>query len=82
VLLIVDYAETRQDLTDLLRETDNDGGDRLRALLLARSAGEWWAQLAGARSGESRIASKTSTRDFSSISAQTSMTSPSAIGSF
>ena len=44
VLLIVDYAETRSGLTELLRAAADDG-DRLRVLLLARGAGEWWAQL-------------------------------------
>src|ERR1022692_4491868 len=45
VLLIVDYAETRSGLAELLRAVARDGGERLRVLLLARGAGEWWAQL-------------------------------------
>jgi hypothetical protein len=45
-VLVVDYAETRGELAGLLDDlaADHDGPD-LRLLLLARSAGEWWAQL-------------------------------------
>ena len=45
-VLVVDYAETRNDLVSLLDDVaaDHDGPDR-RVLLLARSAGEWWQQL-------------------------------------
>ncbi len=46
VLLVVDYAETRLRLADLLRAVAADTGP-VRALLLARSAGEWWDQLGG-----------------------------------
>ncbi|MER5628585.1 tetratricopeptide repeat protein [Streptosporangium sp. NPDC002544] len=45
VLVIVDYAETRTGLAGLLREVAGDAGRRVRVLLLARSAGEWWQQL-------------------------------------
>jgi hypothetical protein len=45
VLLIVDYAETRLGLASMLRAVAEDGGDRLRVVMLARSMGEWWAQL-------------------------------------
>ncbi len=46
VLLIVDYAETRTGLRELLAEvmSDTDGPD-MSVLLLARSPGEWWQQL-------------------------------------
>ena len=45
-VLVVDYAETRAELAKLLDEVAADrGGPALRALLLARSAGEWWQQL-------------------------------------
>ncbi len=45
-MLVVDYAETRPGLADLLAEAAaaEDCPD-LRVLLLARSAGEWWRQL-------------------------------------
>ncbi len=45
-VLVVDYAETRSDLGGMLDDVaaDQDGPD-LRAVLLARSAGEWWQQL-------------------------------------
>ena len=45
-VLMVDYAETRSNLASLLDDVaaDQDGPD-LRAVLLARSAGEWWQQL-------------------------------------
>jgi len=46
-VLVVDYAETRAELAALVNAVaaDRDGPD-LRVLLLARSAGEWWQQLA------------------------------------
>ena len=45
-VLVVDYAETRSELAGMLDDVaaDQDGPD-LRAVLLARSAGEWWQQL-------------------------------------
>jgi tetratricopeptide (TPR) repeat protein len=47
VALLVDYAETRADLPGLLAAAAGyDGGPALRVVLLARSAGEWWQQLA------------------------------------
>jgi tetratricopeptide (TPR) repeat protein len=46
VLLVVDYAETRAGLPELLAEVTSDAdGPNMRVLLLARSAGEWWQQL-------------------------------------
>jgi hypothetical protein len=48
VLLIVDYAETRPGVTDLLRGIAGAAGGQLRVLLIARGEGEWWTQLAGA----------------------------------
>jgi tetratricopeptide (TPR) repeat protein len=47
LLLIVDYAETRPGLAELIRAVAGDKGGRLRVVLLARGAGEWWAQLEG-----------------------------------
>ena len=47
VLLVVDYAETRIGLPDLLRAVAADPGP-VRVLLLARSAGEWRDRLAAA----------------------------------
>jgi tetratricopeptide (TPR) repeat protein len=47
VLLIVDYAETRPGVADLLRDIAGDSGGRLRVLLIARGEGEWWARLKG-----------------------------------
>ena len=45
-LLVVDYAETRNDLAGLLDDMAADrGGPDMRVLLLARSAGEWWQTL-------------------------------------
>jgi hypothetical protein len=46
VLLVVDYAETRIGLGELLGAVAVDGGP-VRALLVARSAGEWWDRLGG-----------------------------------
>jgi hypothetical protein len=45
VLLVADYAETRIGLEQLLRSVVADSG-KIRLLLLARSAGQWWEQLA------------------------------------
>ena len=53
VLLVVDYAETRIGLAQLLRAVAVDDGTALRVLLLARSAGQWWEQL-GAGEGAIR----------------------------
>jgi tetratricopeptide (TPR) repeat protein len=44
LLLIVDYAETRSGLVELLRSVAFHAG-RVRVLLIARSAGDWWWQL-------------------------------------
>ncbi|WP_454857499.1 tetratricopeptide repeat protein [Promicromonospora soli] len=44
ILLIVDYADTRHELDDLVRQVAADPAD-VRVLLLARSAGEWWQRL-------------------------------------
>ncbi|WP_369264992.1 tetratricopeptide repeat protein [Streptomyces sp. R35] len=43
-LLVIDYAERwpRQDLQTLLQRLAARPGDRLRVLLVARSAGTWW----------------------------------------
>ena len=48
ILLVIDYAETRIGLPALLRAVAGDKGQTLRALLLARSAGEWWDHLGAA----------------------------------
>ena len=45
VLLIVDYAETRLGLKDLLRAASDDTGRAIRVLLLARQVGDWWTRL-------------------------------------
>ena len=45
MLLVVDYAETRTGLGNLLRAVLDDPGP-VRVLLLARSLGEWWDRLA------------------------------------
>jgi tetratricopeptide (TPR) repeat protein len=44
IFLVVDYAETRIGLVDLLREVASDPA-RVRVLLIARSVGDWWLQL-------------------------------------
>jgi hypothetical protein len=44
-LLVVDYAETRTGLKNLLTALASDDGDGVRVLLLARSSGDWWDQL-------------------------------------
>lgn len=44
ILLIVDYAETRRDLAELLRSVAEHPA-HVRVLLIARSAGDWWEQL-------------------------------------
>jgi DNA polymerase III delta prime subunit len=46
VLLVVDYAETRTGLADLLRSVAREPvKSRVRVLLVARDAGEWWDAL-------------------------------------
>lgn len=44
-LLVVDYAETRTGLKQMLAALASDQGEGVRVLLLARSAGDWWDQL-------------------------------------
>jgi tetratricopeptide (TPR) repeat protein len=45
-VLVVDYAETRSELAALLDDVAADeDGPKLRVVLMARSAGEWWQQL-------------------------------------
>lgn len=44
-LLIVDYAETRVKLKQMLIDLASDRGGAVRVLLVARSAGDWWNQL-------------------------------------
>ena len=48
-LLVIDYAETRPGLEELLRAVTADRAEGalspLRVLLLARSAGQWWERL-------------------------------------
>lgn len=49
VLLVVDYAEARQDdlrlLARFVSERTEAGAPLIRVIALARSAGEWWANL-------------------------------------
>jgi tetratricopeptide (TPR) repeat protein len=44
ILLILDYADTRHELDDLVRQVAADPAG-VRVLLIARSAGEWWQRL-------------------------------------
>jgi tetratricopeptide (TPR) repeat protein len=44
-LLVVDYAETRVGLKQMLAALASDQGEGVRVLLLARSVGDWWDQL-------------------------------------
>ena len=44
-LLMVDYAEARIGLRQMLTDLAGDQGAGVRVLLLARSAGDWWEQL-------------------------------------
>ena len=46
-LLVVDYAEARSGLSELLSALASDSSG-IRVLLLARSAGDWWNQLGDA----------------------------------
>ncbi len=52
LLLVVDYAEARIGLAELLKSAIRDEGD-VRVLLLARHAGDWWQRL-GAAAGAVR----------------------------
>src|SRR5258705_481371 len=45
LLLVVDYAESRPGLRQMLAILASDEGQDVRVLLLARSASEWWDQL-------------------------------------
>lgn len=54
LLIVVDYAETKpHDLIQLLALAhDLPTGRKLRLLLLARSAGDWWSDLAATRGSD------------------------------
>jgi tetratricopeptide (TPR) repeat protein len=45
VMLVVDYAETRLGLKQMLAALASPQGGGIRVLLLARSTGDWWDQL-------------------------------------
>ena len=63
VLLIIDYAETRNELEKLLRAVLSDPGP-VRVLLLARSLGEWWDRLTeGAPPAVARLLNEASPKD-------------------
>ncbi|TDD34909.1 tetratricopeptide repeat protein [Saccharopolyspora elongata] len=67
VLLIVDYAETRPDLSAMLTEVaaqeaaGSTGG--LRVLLLARHVGEWWTALEAASDATRVLRDRSLTRE-------------------
>ncbi|MCI2415816.1 tetratricopeptide repeat protein [Saccharopolyspora sp. K220] len=69
VLLIVDYAETRSDLSAMLTEVaaqeaaGRTGG--LRVLLLARHVGEWWTALDTTSDATRALTARTLTRELS-----------------
>src|SRR5882757_3615857 len=44
LLLVVDYAETRAELVELLRSVPG-GSAHVRVLLIARGVGDWWDRL-------------------------------------
>jgi tetratricopeptide (TPR) repeat protein len=44
-LLIIDYAETRSGLSALLTDLASTWRPRIRVLMVARGAGEWWDRL-------------------------------------
>jgi len=62
VLLVADYAETRSGLAALLRAVSAEGDGQLRVLLLARSTGEWWQQLAASTDAAVRSLSTAAAR--------------------
>jgi hypothetical protein len=47
ILTVLDYAETRADLAEVLVDVQvlREGGARAKVLLLARAAGGWWEEL-------------------------------------
>jgi hypothetical protein len=47
ILLVIDYAETRSGITEkiLMRAADYEGDEKIRIILLSRSAGDWWEML-------------------------------------
>ena len=52
VLVLVDYAERRSDLSSLLAVlADGQAGPNIRILILARSAGDWWETLVSGSEG-------------------------------
>jgi hypothetical protein len=56
-LAVIDYAETRVEQVRELLYASRDPSQRVRVLLLVRSAGEWWQQLLGELRSRVRLAS-------------------------
>lgn len=55
-VLVVDYAETRRELVDLINDAaENQDGPDLRILLLARSAREWWQHLVAQAEAQAKV---------------------------
>jgi hypothetical protein len=61
-LLVVDYAETRARLLEMLATLASPEGHGVKVLLLARLAGDWWAQLPAAAHGLIHIESSAELR--------------------
>jgi hypothetical protein len=57
LLIVVDYAETRIGLQELLRQVAAADEVLVRVLLLARSAGEWWDRVESGEPAVQRLAS-------------------------
>ncbi len=68
-LLVVDYAESRTELKDLLVALAGEHGRRVRVLLLARSAGEWLDQV-GAGDQAVRVLTQAAIRSKIQLTAQ------------
>jgi hypothetical protein len=67
LFLVLDYAETRrEELTTLLREVFKVGTEpRVRIVLLARTADDWWDQLKTEREGVGDLLTGPATQRFS-----------------
>jgi Trypsin-like peptidase domain len=63
LLLIVDYAETRRgELVSLLRAAGQGASARVRIVLLARAAGDWWHAMKREENGVGDLLSGPATR--------------------
>jgi hypothetical protein len=71
-LLVLDYAETRSDLPEIIHKAALQPGEEppLRLLLLARAADDWWRQLSSQLADGEPVLAGVGVRELSPLAAQ------------